>query len=147
MRSSDAGRGLPSRLGDLPCRHVPSAYYYTYTAWMSCVRKTPRRLHLFKHLRDFFPAPPIGAWNPMTTWVSEGYCLAEPGRELRVFLNQSKPSRSSWMASPRHSRPNGITVTGKRQKAEALANGTTQLQQPPIGAPDRSRCTSGHQNH
>ena len=65
------------------------SYYCTYTAW-DVIRPddTPPGYAYFRHLREFFDT--IGYWlmNPADDLVSEGFCLANPGREYIVFLNR-----------------------------------------------------------
>ncbi|MCX6926744.1 MAG: DUF4038 domain-containing protein [Verrucomicrobia bacterium] len=109
-----------------------TAYYYTYTAWdVIRPQDTPPGYAYFRHLRDFFAGTAYWRMEPHDDLVSEGYCLAEPGREYVIFLNQSKsfslkleglpaPLQAEWYQP----------LTGKRQKVQALANGTAQLQPP-----------------
>lgn len=109
-----------------------AAYYYTYTAWdVLRPQDTPPGYAYFRHLRDFFVGTSYWRMEPHDDLVSEGYCLAEPGREYVVFLNHSKslslkleglsaPLQAEWYQP----------FSGKRQKAGALPNGTAQPQPP-----------------
>jgi hypothetical protein len=66
--------------------------YYTYTAW-DVVRPedTPPGYAYFKHLRDLFQGMDYWRMEPADGLVSEGYCLAEPGRQYLVFQNNAQP--------------------------------------------------------
>ena len=109
-----------------------TAYYYTYTAWdVLRPQDTPPGYAYFRHLQDFFTGTAYWRMEPHDDLVSEGSCLAEPGREYVVFLNHPKsfslklegllaPLPTEWYQP----------LTGKRQKAGALANGTAQLHPP-----------------
>lgn len=67
-------------------------YYYTYTAW-DVIRPedTPPGYAYFKHLHDFFKGINYWLMQPAEGLVSEGYCLANPGKEYIVFLNEARP--------------------------------------------------------
>jgi hypothetical protein len=69
--------------------------------------------------------------EPSDGLVSEGFCLAEPGREYIVFLNKpvsftlrleglAAPAKAEWFHP----------FTGKRSSAGALANGVQPLTPP-----------------
>jgi hypothetical protein len=108
------------------------AYYYTYTTWdVLRPQDPPPGYAYFRHLRDFFAGTAYWCMEPHDDLVSEGYCLAEPGREYLVFLNHSRlfslkleglpaPFQFEWYQP----------ITGKWQKAGVLTNGTAQLQPP-----------------
>ncbi|MCC6444379.1 MAG: DUF4038 domain-containing protein [Armatimonadetes bacterium] len=68
-----------------------TAYYYTYAAW-DVIRPegTPPGYAHFKRLRAFFEQTRYWLMNPSDALASEGYCLADPGREYIVFLNRAK---------------------------------------------------------
>ena len=108
------------------------SYYYTYTAW-DVIRPddTPPGYAYFRHLREFFDT--IGYWlmNPADDLVSEGFCLANPGREYIVFLNRPtaftlkleglrKKVKAEWFQP----------FTGKRNSAGELGDGVQQLTPP-----------------
>ena len=68
------------------------AYYYTYTAW-DIVRPldVPPGYAYFKHFGAFWRATDYWTLEPSDRLVSTGWCLADPGREYVVFLNEAKP--------------------------------------------------------
>ena len=68
------------------------AYYYTYTAW-DVVRPqdTPPGYAYFHHLREFFEQTAYWLMLPADDLVSEGFCLADPGREYVVYQDHAKP--------------------------------------------------------
>ena len=108
------------------------AYYYTYTAWdVIRPQDTPPGYAYFKHLREFFEGTSYWRMKPAADLVSAGYCLAELGREYMVFLNKSQPfslkledltapAKAEWFQP----------LTGERQDAGMLANGTAQMVPP-----------------
>jgi hypothetical protein len=108
------------------------AYYYTYTAW-DIIRPddSPPGYRYFRQLREFFESTGYWRMEPSDELVSEGFCLAEPGREYIVFLNKAArftlrleglaaPAKAEW------SHP----YTGQRQSAGTLGNGVQQLTPP-----------------
>jgi hypothetical protein len=68
------------------------AYYYTYTAW-DVIRPgdTPPGYAYFNNLRKFFAGTTYWKMKPTEGVVSEGYCLADAGREYVIFLNEARP--------------------------------------------------------
>ena len=68
------------------------AYYYTYTAW-DVVRPqdTPPGYAYFQRLRAFFEFTRYWELEPADDVASAGWCLASPGKEYVVFLNQAQP--------------------------------------------------------
>jgi hypothetical protein len=111
-----------------------TAYYYTYTAWdVMRPQDSPPGYAYFKQLRDFFVGTAYWRLAPHDELASDGYCLAELGREYVVFLNQAKPFslKLEGLVAPlpvEWYQP----LSGRRQKAGTLPNGTTELQ-PPAG--------------
>jgi len=108
------------------------AYYYTYTAW-DVVRpqETPPGYAYFKRLREFFQETGYWRIKPTEGLTSDGYCLAEPGREYVVFLNASAPFtlKLEGLTGPLKAewyQP----FTGQRQDAGSLNNGTAELNPP-----------------
>ena len=108
------------------------AYYYTYTAW-DVIRPedSPPGYAYFRHLREFFDGNGYWRMEPADNLVSEGFCLAEPGREYIVFLNPParftlkleslpKPAKAEWFHP----------FMGQRRSAGTLENGTQQLSPP-----------------
>jgi len=114
-------------------------YYYTYTAWdVIRPQDTPRGYTYFSLLREFFEGTEYWLMKPAEELVSGGYCLANPGKEYVVFLNQpssftlrieeaSGPLRSGWYHP----------FTGERIGALELKKGTTALTPPAswVGTP------------
>jgi hypothetical protein len=107
-------------------------YYYTYTAWdVIRPKDTPPGYAYFKHLREFFDGTAYWRMKPAEGLSSDGYCLAESGREYVVFLNAAAPFtltlqglagllKAEWF------RP----LTGERQDAGTIGNGVTSLTPP-----------------
>jgi hypothetical protein len=108
------------------------AYYYTYTAWdVIHPEHTPPGYAYFQRLREFFEGTAYWLMVPSDGLVSDGYCLANCGREYVVFQNRAKPFslKLKGLATPLKAQwyqP----LTGKRVDAEALENGTAQLVPP-----------------
>lgn len=109
-----------------------TAYYYTYTAWdILRPEDSPPGYQYFHHLRDFFEATGYWRMEPADELVSAGFCLAEPGHEYVVFLNQSAPftlkleglkapAKAEWFHP----------FTAERLDAGMLGNGVQQLTSP-----------------
>jgi hypothetical protein len=114
-----------------------TAYYYTYTAW-DVVRPedTPLGYDYFKHLRSFFETTRYWELDPVDNLVSQGWCLANPGKEYVVFLNQAAPFTLQVAAA---SSPLQAVwyhpLTGQRVEAGSLANGQHRLTPPTAWAP------------
>jgi Protein of unknown function (DUF4038)/Domain of unknown function (DUF5060)/Putative collagen-binding domain of a collagenase len=107
-------------------------YYYTYTAW-DVIRplETPPGYTYCKHLREFFDGTAYWRMKPADNLSSDGYCLADEGREYVVFLNAAAPFtltlqglngplKAEWFQP----------FTGQRQEAGTLSNGMSQLSPP-----------------
>jgi hypothetical protein len=107
-------------------------YYYTYTAWdVIRPQDTPPGYAYFKHLREFFDGTAYWRMKPAEGLSSDGYCLAESGREYVVFLNAAAPFTLTLqgLAGPLKAewfRP----LTGERQDADTIGNGVTSLTPP-----------------
>jgi hypothetical protein len=108
------------------------AYYYTYTAW-DIIRPddSPPGYRYFQQLREFFEGTGYWRMEPSDELVSEGFCLAEPGREYIVFLNKparftlrleglERPATAEWFHP----------FTGQHRDAGTLGNGMQQLTPP-----------------
>ena len=108
------------------------AYYYTYTAWdVIRPQDTPPGYAYFKHLRDFFETTAYWRMEPADQLVSEGYCLAEPGREYVVFLNKAQPFSLQLAGLPGPTKAEWFhSLTGQRRDVGMLSNGTVQLTPP-----------------
>jgi hypothetical protein len=108
------------------------AYYYTYTAWdVIRPQDTPPGYAFYKNQRQFFEAARYWLMEPADNLVSDGYCLANPGKEYIVYLNKARPFtlkldgtadglKAEWFQP----------LTGRRQDAGLLKNGTIQLGPP-----------------
>jgi hypothetical protein len=114
------------------------AYYYTYTAW-DVIRPehVPPGYAYFRRLREFFEGTRYWLLEPADELVSEGYCLAEAGKEYVVFLNEARPFTlkleglggplaAEWYRS----------LTGERVRAGSLSNGSHAMA-PPAAWADR----------
>jgi len=105
------------------------AYYYTYTAW-DVIRPhdTPPGYEYFKHLRSFFESTSYWKLKPVEGIASDGYCLADAGREYVIFLNAAGPFTLTM---------GSLTVsltgewyqpfTGARMAAGTIANGESHM--------------------
>ena len=108
------------------------AYYYTYTAWdVIHPEDTPPGYAYFKHLYDFFEGTRYWLMQPTDGLISEGYCLANPGNEYVVFLNEAKPftlklEGKEFKAVWYH------PFTGERMEAGSLAQGSVSLTPPVV---------------
>ncbi len=107
-------------------------YYYTYTAW-DVIRPedSPPGYAYFKNLRSFFEGTGYWRMEPADGLVSEGYCLADPGRQYLVFLDKARPFtlKLEGLAAPLKAEwfhP----FTGRHLAAGTLASGTSRLEPP-----------------
>lgn len=108
------------------------AYYYTYTAWdVVRPRDTPPGYDYFKKFGDFWKGTQYWLLEPADKLVSEGWCLANEGKEYVVFLNKANPFtleidkstvplRATWFHPQ----------SGKTEEALLLGNGTANLTPP-----------------
>ena len=108
------------------------AYYYTYTAW-DVVRPqdTPPGYAYFRRVRDFFESTRYWELEPASDVASAGWCLADPGKEYVVFLNQAVPltlklSDAAGSLQGEWYQP----FSGQRISAGRLANGHRELTPP-----------------
>jgi hypothetical protein len=107
-------------------------YYYTYTAWdIIRPQDTPPGYAYFKHLREFFDTTSYWRMQPVEGLVSDGYCLADPGREYVVFLNQAKPFTLKLVGLSHPLKARWYQpFTGQWQDASRLDNGIAELKPP-----------------
>jgi hypothetical protein len=108
------------------------AYYYTYTAW-DIIRPEdePVGYDYFKKLYDFFTSTGYWKMNPADELVSEGYCLANPGKEYIVFLNQAKAFTLKLEGNGKSLKGEWYhPFTGEKVDAGVLNNGTVELKPP-----------------
>jgi hypothetical protein len=108
------------------------AYYYTYTAWdVVRPRDTPPGYEYFRKFGEFWRSTQYWLMEPSDKLVSEGWCLANEGREYVVFLNKAKPftleiDKSTVPLKATWFHPQ----TGKTEEAVLLGNGTASLSPP-----------------
>ncbi len=107
-------------------------YYYTNTAWdVVRTQETPLGYTYFHQLREFFESTRYWELEPAGDVTSAGWCLANPGKEYVVFLQQSQPFSVKLR---------GVTgslpaqwyqpLTGQRVRANTRADGEHQLTPP-----------------
>ncbi len=102
------------------------AYYYTYTAW-DVVRPqdTPPGYAYFHHLREFFEQTAYWLMLPADDLVSEGFCLADPGREYVVYQDHAKPFSLKVAGADAPLKSRWLhPLTGKWEDGPTLHNGT-----------------------
>lgn len=105
------------------------AYYYTYTAWdVIRTRDTPPGYAYFKRLREFFAATNYWRLKPIEGVSSDGYCLAEAGREYVIFLNFARPFTLTLQGlTERLTGEWYQPLTGVRMGAGMIGAGITEL--------------------
>jgi hypothetical protein len=109
-----------------------TAYYYTYTAW-DVIRPldVPPGYGDMKHFGDFWRSTKYWLLQPSDSLVSEGYCLANTGREYVVYLNYAKP----FTLNICHSAGKLVAewfnpFTGKTKDAGSYGNGFVNINPP-----------------
>jgi len=103
-----------------------TAYYYTYTAW-DVLRPddTPPGYTCFGHLRRFFESTRYWELVPAEKIASDGWVLANPGREYVVFLPKAGPVTLASDALPPAMKGEWFhPLTGRRTDAGAVRAGT-----------------------
>jgi hypothetical protein len=107
-------------------------YYYTYTAWdVIRPQDTPPGYAYFKHLREFFDG--VGYWRmkPAEGVASDGYGLADAGKEYVVFLNAAAPFTLTVHGIPGSLKAEWFQpFTGQRQDAGTISSGVARLTPP-----------------
>lgn len=108
------------------------AYYYTYTAWdVIHPLDVPPGYAYFKHFGDFFRATHYWRLQAADALVSEGWCLADAGREYVVFLKEAKPFKLEIKGAAKPLRAAWFNPhTGKFTEASPLNNGQPELMPP-----------------
>jgi len=107
-------------------------YYYTYTAW-DVIRPedTPPGYAYMRTLRQIFEKTAYWDMEPADSLVDTGYCLANPGKEYLVYLENAgpvtvqiqgaeKPMQITWFH----------TLTGETRDGGTLAPGSATLTLP-----------------
>lgn len=103
-----------------------TAYYYTHTAW-DVLRPddTPPGYTYFGHLRRFFESTRYWELAPAGEVSSNGWALANPGREYVVFLQKAGPVTLTPANPPRAMKGEWFhPLTGQRVDAGAVEAGT-----------------------
>jgi hypothetical protein len=109
-----------------------TAYYYTYTAW-DIVRPVdvPPGYALYKHFGDFWRSTRYWTLEPSDKLVSNGWCLAHPGREYVVFQNQAKPFTLEIAGADSKLKAEWFNpYNGKRTPAGSVDDGSMMLKPP-----------------
>ena len=108
------------------------AYYYTYTAWdVIRPQDTPPGYAYFQNLRRFFEASQYWLLSPAEDSVTNGYCLANPGREYLVFFNQSQPVSILLQGLPAPLKAEWYQpLKAQWQEAGMVSNGLVNLSPP-----------------
>jgi hypothetical protein len=108
------------------------AYYYTYTAW-DIIRPddSPPGYAYLHHLREFFEGTRYWRMQPADELVTNGFCLAEPGREYIVLLNRPTPFmlRLEGLAAPAKAEW-FHAFSGRRRRTGNLENGRQEMTPP-----------------
>lgn len=108
------------------------AYYYVRTAWdIIHPNDNPRGYGYFKNLRDFFEGTRYWLMEPQSDLVSQGYCLANPGREY--IVSQMEPGTFTLHIEGAGSALKAEwfnPLTGERKSAGRLRNGERTLTTP-----------------
>jgi hypothetical protein len=69
-----------------------NAYYYTYTAWdVIRTKETPPGYTYVKNFYDFFNKTHYWLLKPSDALVSNGFCLADKGKEYVVYQDSAMP--------------------------------------------------------
>ncbi len=108
------------------------AYYYTYTAW-DVIRPedTPPGYAYFRHMVDFFTDTGYWAVEPAGNLVEPGYCLARPGEEYIVYLDEERPFTLQIAGADGPLAAEWFNpLTGERQVADAVADGDVSFTPP-----------------
>ncbi len=91
-RISHTPEDLVRRAWEISMAGGYTAYYYTFTAW-DVLRPddTPKGCTYFRHLREFYESTRYWEMAPAENLASDGWTLANPGREYVVFLEKAGP--------------------------------------------------------
>lgn len=108
-------------------------YYYTYTAWdVLRPADNPPGYVYFRRLYDFFARTAYWRLKPVDDMASDGWCLAEPGREYVVFLNAAKRFTLKLDGVKKRLKAEWYhPYTGERLSAGVLGGGMQTLTPPP----------------
>jgi hypothetical protein len=109
-----------------------TGYYYTYTAW-DVIRPLdePRGYAYMKHFGEFWRGTEYWMLEPSDQLISDGYCLANPGREYVAY--QSKAQSFTLNLAGSAATLNGLwfnPLTGERRPAGPIASGRSTINPP-----------------
>lgn len=109
-----------------------ATYYYTYTAWdVIRTKDTPPGLAYFRQFKDFIEKTGYWLMRPDDALVSDGYCLANPGKEYIVFHNDTKPFTIFIKGASEPLRGEWFhPYTGEKIDAGELSEGKVELSPP-----------------
>lgn len=109
-----------------------TAYYYTYTAWdVIHPLDVPPGYALMKKFGNFWRATEWWTLQPADNLVTNGWCLANPGREYVVYQNDPKPFTLEISNATAPLKAEWFDPqTGKRTSAGSLSNGKANLTPP-----------------
>jgi len=108
-----------------------TAYYYTYTAW-DVVRPDdqPRGYAYFRQLRAFFETTRYWELAPAEGIASDGWTLANPGKEYVICLKEAKPFTLTIEAGGAWRGEWFNPLSNERRAAGSIATGTRELSPP-----------------
>jgi hypothetical protein len=118
-----------STLWDIAMAGGYTAYYYTYTAW-DVIRPfdKPTGYNYMKHFGDFWRATKYWKLDPSDKLVSNGRCMAQPGREYVVFQQNAQPFSLNISGAKSSLKGEWFNpLTGKRSDAGKFTNGMAKL--------------------
>ncbi len=109
-----------------------TGYYYTYTAWdVMRPLDEPKGYTYMKHFGKFWRATQYWKLEPSDDLVSQGYCLAQPGKEYVVFQMQAEPFTLKIEQAQSPLSSNWFDpLSGKSTNAQQVENGTVTFQPP-----------------
>jgi len=109
-----------------------TGYYYTYTAWdVIHPFDIPPGYEDMKHFKDFWQSSKYWQLQPSDSLVSEGYCLADPGKEYIVYEKDVKPITLNISSAKGNLTGEWFNpYTGKTYSAGTFDNGTVKINPP-----------------
>lgn len=108
-----------------------TAYYYTYTAWdVLRPRDTPKGYTYFKQLRDFFESTRYWELSPVEGVASEGWVLANPGKEYVLCVKEARPFTLTLNTSKELKGEWFNPLTAQRIPAGKIKSGSQEIRPP-----------------
>jgi Protein of unknown function (DUF4038)/Domain of unknown function (DUF5060)/Putative collagen-binding domain of a collagenase len=109
-----------------------TVYYYTYTAWdVIHPLDMPPGYAGMKRFGDFWRGTDYWLLQPSDNLVSAGWCLADPGREYVVYLNDAKPFTLEIKGTTETLSAEWFNpFTGESKAAGSQGNGTSAFNPP-----------------